>query len=58
MEDFVKENHLIIYRDELLNRENGVVMKDGISVQSLLCIGREANITYGENWRSLNCLES
>ncbi|TKC13284.1 FAD-dependent oxidoreductase [Pedobacter polaris] len=29
MEDFVKENTLKIYRDELLNRESGVLMKNG-----------------------------
>ncbi len=28
-EDFVKENNIVIYRDEWLNRENGVVKADG-----------------------------
>jgi hypothetical protein len=28
-EDFVKENNIVIYRDEWLNRENGVVTVDG-----------------------------
>lgn len=28
-EDFVKENNIVIYRDEWLNRENGVVTADG-----------------------------
>nr|WP_068887613.1 FAD-dependent oxidoreductase [Pedobacter panaciterrae] len=37
MEDFVKENHLTIYRGEFLNRKNGVVKKDGniISITTL-----------------------
>jgi len=28
-EDFVKENNIVIYRDEWLDRDKGVVMKDG-----------------------------
>ncbi len=36
-EDFAKENNLTIYRDEWLDRENGVVKKDGkiISIRTL-----------------------
>lgn len=29
MEDFIKENKITVYRNELLNRKNGVVMKKG-----------------------------
>lgn len=37
MEDYVKENSLQIYRDEWLDRSNGVVMKDGriVSLKTL-----------------------
>ncbi len=37
MEDFVKENHLTLYRNEFLDRKNGVVKKNGniVSITTL-----------------------
>ncbi|UKT65948.1 FAD-dependent oxidoreductase [Pedobacter mucosus] len=37
MEDFVKENHLTLYRNEFLDRKNGVIKKDGniVSITTL-----------------------
>ena len=43
MEEFVKENHLKIFRKEFLNRENGVVKRDGNIVSISTLSGKQFN---------------